>query len=75
LSFDAARVERTLWAGSETYVKKIFGSIVTNSVGQNPFSYRICGRYSPANTLAGSKKQQSSSLTDDQDAQRFLEDL
>jgi hypothetical protein len=56
-------------------VKKVLGSLVTNSVEQNPFSSRIRGRYSPANTLAGSKKQQSSSLTDDQDAQRFLEDL
>jgi len=52
-------------------VKKVLGSVVTKSVGQNPFSSRICGRYSPLNTLAGSKKQQSSSLTDDQDAQRF----
>ncbi|WP_157222935.1 hypothetical protein [Pseudomonas sp. GM25] len=65
----------TSWAGSETHVKKVLGALVTKSVGQNPFSYRICGRYSPANTLAGSKKQQSSSLTDDQDAQRFLEDF
>jgi len=46
-------------------MKKGLGGLVTNSVGQNPFSSGKCGRYKPANTLAGSKKQQSSSLTDD----------
>jgi hypothetical protein len=71
LSFDAAKVQRRAWAASETHVKKVLGSFVTNSVGQNPFSSRHCGRYRPANTLAGSKKQQSSSLTDDQETQRF----